>query len=78
MQMKSVNDPIVPPVQAPHLFSPINLQPKQNYCHKIGGSKSIYDRLEKRKLMADLPTEKYEAVSETSRKKSLGSQRGPL
>lgn len=47
MQMNGVNDPIVPLVQASHHFSPINLQPKQNYCHKRGGSKRVYDNLKR-------------------------------
>lgn len=72
MQMNSENDPIVPLVQAPHLFSPINLQPKQNYCHKGGGSKRVYDRLEKRQLTVYSPSEKYEGASETDREKSSG------
>lgn len=73
MQMNSVNDPVVPLVQALHLFSPINLQPKQNYCHKRGGSKKAYDKLEKRWLSVYSPSKKYEGASETDREKSRGS-----
>lgn len=69
MQMNSVNNPIVPPGSSPHLFlGPLIFS--QNKITAIEG-KGIrsYDRLEKRQLWVYVPSEKYEDVSETNRKK---------
>ena len=46
MQMNSVNEPTMSSqLKPPPLSRPINLQPKQNYCH---------GREENKKLMTDL------------------------